>query len=194
MPLSGTLTRSQLADRTQNPSQTVAGLHTAAPGLTAHFDLVFQGVAFKPEDVFDALEAKYGGTAATLSTNLTGANNDLTFTARQGGQLANATTIRYVDPAGNNAALSVSVSTQAITVNLATDGGGAITSTAATIRDAINGSSAASALVFAANKAANDGTGVVTAMAATALSGGAGKVQADTDTLTRNNYRLRVTA
>lgn len=50
--------------------------------------------------------------------------------------------------------------------------GGAITSTAAEVDAAIDGEAAAAALVTPSNKAANDGTGVVTAMAATALAGG----------------------
>ena len=110
--------------------------------------------------------------SATLSTNLTGANNDLTFTAVTSGAAANSITIRYVDPAAAGAALSVSVSGNAITVNLATDGSSVITSTAAEIDAAIDALPAAAALVTPANKAANDGSGVVTAMSATALAGG----------------------
>jgi hypothetical protein len=48
--------------------------------------------------------------------------------------------------------------------------------------------------VFAANAAANDGTGVVTAMTATALTGGDSKVTAEGDTSARNNYRWRISA
>lgn len=50
--------------------------------------------------------------------------------------------------------------------------GGSITSTAAQVDAAIDAKAEAAALVTPANKAANDGTGIVTAMAATALSGG----------------------
>lgn len=53
------------------------------------------------------------------------------------------------------------------------DDGGAITSTAADIITEVASTPAAAALVSGANAAANDGTGVVTAMAATALTGGA---------------------
>lgn len=111
-------------------------------------------------------------TAAVLSTALAGANNDLDFTAVTAGADGNDITIAYIDPAANDAALSVSVSGTAITVNLATGGGGAITSTAAQVDAAIDALPAAAALVTPANKAANDGTGVATAMAATALTGG----------------------
>lgn len=112
-------------------------------------------------------------TAATYSTNLTGANNDLTYTSVPLGVSGNTTTIAYVDPSGNNQALSVVVTTQAIVVNLATGSGGAITSTAAQIKTAIEASAAASLLVTVALKTGNDGTGVVIALAATNLASGA---------------------
>lgn len=113
------------------------------------------------------------GTAATLSTNLAGANNDLTFTAVVPGTGGNSIAIVYADPGGNNAALSVTVGGSTITVHLATGGGGAITSTAAQIAAAIAASAPAAALVTVANKTANDGTGVVVALGSTPLAGGA---------------------
>lgn len=156
-------------------------------------DLTFRGVTFDPLDLYDMLARQYG-TAATLSTNLTGAQNDLTFTARSKGATGNDITVRYLDPAGNNQALAVSVLANAITVSLATDGGGAITSTAALVRAAINDSATASALISAANKAANDGTGVVTAMAATALAAGAGVVTTPKDAVGQGAYVFEVSA
>lgn len=111
-------------------------------------------------------------TAATLSTALTGNNNDLLFTAVTAGADGNDITIRYVDPAAISQALAVSVLGTAITVSLATDGAGVITSTAAQVDAAIDALPAAAALVTPANKAANDGSGVVIAMAAAALTGG----------------------
>ncbi len=116
---------------------------------------------------------------ATLTTALAGTNNDLKYTATAGDQEAdnadftagNAVTVAYA-VAGNNTALSVDVTASAITVNVATDGGGAATSTAAQVRDAVNGDDEAAALVTAENASGNDGTGVVTALAATPLAGG----------------------
>lgn len=116
-----------------------------------------------------------GGSAvrATLSTNLSGhTNNDLTYTAVTGGTAGNSITIAYVDPAGNDQALSVGVAASAITVNLATGVAGAITTIASEIKTAIEASVAASALVTVANKSANDGTGLVEALSATPLAGG----------------------
>lgn len=110
---------------------------------------------------------------ATLTTALTGSNNDLKYTSVGRGVGQNAVTITYVDPPGNNAALGVSVTGNAITVNLATDGSSAITSTADDVAAAILASAPASALVSAEDAPGNDGTGVVTALAATPLAGGA---------------------
>lgn len=110
------------------------------------------------------------GTLAQRDTNLTGTNNDLRYKADDPGTGGNATTITYV-VAGNNTALSVSVAGTAITVNVATDGAGAPTSTAAQVMAAVNAHAAASALVTAFNATGNDGTGVVTAMAALSLQG-----------------------
>jgi hypothetical protein len=111
-------------------------------------------------------------TVATLTTTLTGTNNDLKYTSKAASASGNSIRVRYVDPGGNNAALGVTVSTNDITVNLATDGSGAITSTAAQVKTAVDGSAPAAALVSVANATGNDGTGVVTALAFTALSGG----------------------
>jgi hypothetical protein len=107
---------------------------------------------------------------ATLTTALTGANNDLVYTARTGGPKGNSIRVQYV-VSGTNTPLSVTVRGFDIIVNVATDGGGAATSTAAQVESAVE--SAASHLVMVANAPGNDGTGVVAAMSLTALSGGA---------------------
>ena len=112
--------------------------------------------------------------SASLSTNLTGSNNDLVYTAKAGAakfETGNDITVRYV-VSGNSTPLSVSVSTNAITVNVATDSGGAATSTAAQVKAAVEASTPAAALVSVAHKSGNDGSGVVTALSATALTGG----------------------
>lgn len=116
---------------------------------------------------------------ATLSRNPAGDDNALTFTAVKYGAYGNGITIAYVDPAANSQSLAVSVSGKDITVSLATNGGGSITSTAAQIKTAIEASAAAAALVTCAvntsdSGSADDGSGVVTALAAAAMTGGAG--------------------
>lgn len=60
---------------------------------------------------------------ATLTTNLAGDNNDLTFATPEAGPDVNTTTIRYLDPGLLASSLSVSVSGRDITVNLATGPG-----------------------------------------------------------------------
>src|SRR5882724_5780863 len=86
---------------------------------------------------------------AELTTLLTGVNNDLVFRAKRGGAAGNSIAIIYVDPPGNNVPISVAVVGTIITVTLATDGTSTITSTAASVRDAVNASPAARSLVYA---------------------------------------------
>lgn len=113
-------------------------------------------------------------STASLTTALAGTNNDLTFTAKAGAPsyaAGNSVRVRYV-VAGASTPLTVSVSGSDITVNVATNGASAATSTGSQVRDAVNGSAPAAALVTAANATGNDGTGVVTALAFTSLTGG----------------------
>lgn len=109
-----------------------------------------------------------------LTTALAGNNNDLVWRAVAEG--STNITIVYVDPAANDAVEAVVVTGDAttgwtITVNLATGVAGAITSTGDTIKASILASAAASALVTVVDAASNDGSGAVTALAATALDG-----------------------
>lgn len=111
---------------------------------------------------------------ASLTTALAGANNDLTYTAKAAAPnyvAGNSVRVAYV-VAGVSTPLTVAVSGNDITVNVATNGASAATSTAAQVMAAVNASVPASALVTAANATGNDGTGVVTAMAFTSLTGG----------------------
>jgi hypothetical protein len=114
-----------------------------------------------------------GGSSikAAMTTALTGANNDMTYTADTAGVGGNSITVAYV-VSGLSTALSVAVVGTAITVTVATDGAGAATSTAAQIKTAIEASGPAAALVDIANAGGDTGAGVVTAMAATPLAGG----------------------
>ncbi len=114
---------------------------------------------------------------ATLETDLAGDNNDLKFTSKLKGRFGNAIKVEYVDPNAASAKLGVTVSGTTISVSLATDANKAITSTAANVKAAIEAVPAAAALVTVANKDANTGEGVVRAMAATALTNGAGENQ-----------------
>jgi hypothetical protein len=108
--------------------------------------------------------------AATLSTNLAGANNDLVFTAQVAGVAGNSISIAYVDPGVETASETVAVSGRSITVTLRSVS--SVLSTATQVKAAIEANASAVALVSVANKAANDGTGSVIAMAAAVLASG----------------------
>lgn len=108
---------------------------------------------------------------ATLTTALAGSNNDLKFTAKTGGPAGNSIRVAYV-VAGNSTPLTISVAGFDITVNVATDGGGAATSTATLVKGALESNGDAARLISVENAPSNDGSGVVAALAFTALSGG----------------------
>jgi hypothetical protein len=181
MGVDGTATATVQAD-----SSTIAGIIWVRPGG----EMVFEGTAGAAATAQQAAvetwrqgheqggEAIVGGrapqVAATLTTALTGTNNDLVFTAKRGGANSNQITVRYVNPGVNNASLSVQSDGRDIVVNLATSGAGAITTTSAQIITAVQQNSTANDLVSVANAATNDGTGVVTALAKTNLTGGSG--------------------
>lgn len=109
---------------------------------------------------------------ATLLTGVVASNNAHTVTAKLNGALGNAISLTYVDPKANSQAIAVSVSGRDITVRLATSSVGAITSTAAQVKTAIEANASANALIGLANTGASTGAGVVTAMRRAALSGG----------------------
>lgn len=133
-------------------------IKTATNGGT--LDVVFVGPDFDPS----------GTTAfANATLNPAGANNSVKYMARVGGFDGERISVAYVDPAGANKVLTVTVTGRAISVSLATDGSSVITSTAALVRAAILASADANALIESANAGGDDGTGVVTAIAATSL-------------------------
>jgi len=68
---------------------------------------------------------------------------------------------------------TVAVSGNDITATLSTDDSSVINSTATMVKTAVDGYGASTALVSVANAGGNDGSGLVTAMGKTALSGGA---------------------
>jgi hypothetical protein len=70
MPLSASATRTQLADQTRIPRRQVAGT-----GLVVNVRLTFENKNFIPEDLFDALEAKYGSGKVTADNDSLGHGN-----------------------------------------------------------------------------------------------------------------------
>jgi hypothetical protein len=85
-------------------------------------------------------------------------------------QNGNQVTMQFVNPGAANSPLSVSVSGLAITVNLATDGTGALTSTAAQVVAALNADPAAAQILWAATYRGNAGAGIVQASPVVHLS------------------------
>lgn len=114
------------------------------------------------------------------------------FKAVTAGTGGNAVTVRFVDPASNSAALSVSVLSNAITVNLATNGSGGLISTRQQVIDAINQTSASNALVVASLAAGAVGSDNLAAVSATNLAGGGGS--GATATAARGTVRDSVVA
>ena len=112
------------------------------------------------------------GKFASLTTLLTGDNNDITLVAKAAGTAGNDIKIKLVDPASASASMSISVTNKVITVNLGTDATSDIVTTAAGLVIALNAHTDASALVTASLKAGETGDGIVTALTETALTGG----------------------
>jgi hypothetical protein len=119
---------------------------------------------------------------AELSVNPAGDDNALLFTAVEYGEGGNEISIEYVDPGTELSPLAVTVTGKAITVSLETDDTEetpAIVSTAADVLAAIEAHERASELVTVVvddtdDGSDDDGSGVVTAMPAAFLEGGAG--------------------
>jgi len=99
-------------------------------------------------------------TAATASTGTVAANNGITYTAPLGAA-GNGVRIALVHPQANSAALSITVLNGVITVSLASNAAGVITTTAAQVIAAINAHPQASPLLTASNTGASTGVGVV---------------------------------
>jgi hypothetical protein len=112
-----------------------------------------------------------GSVAATLTTALTGLNNDIVFTAAIVGEGGNAYIMTYAD-SGIDQVFAIVVTNTGIVITLATSHTDVITTTANDIVAAINVNASARVLMSAALAAGNDGTGLVTALTATHLSGG----------------------
>lgn len=118
-----------------------------------------------------------GAVAASLVTGVEGDDNAIEWTADTEGDAGNDIAIFLRDPKANNATVSVEVATGStgksqIRVNLATNGSGAITTTATEVISAIEGDADAAALVDVANSGDSDGSGVVTATGPSYLTGG----------------------
>jgi hypothetical protein len=136
--------------------------------ITAHLKNDGAAITATVGDVVDAITAG----AKVASVDVGAGNAQITVTAKAPGYAGNALSIVLADPSANDAALSVDYDDGVITVNLATDGVGAITSIATEVIAAINADQEAGALVYAEVGSAGDGSGTCAAVAETALLGG----------------------
>lgn len=118
-----------------------------------------------------ATDTELAGSFATLTTALTGTNNDILFTARKRGVSGNIIQVQYLN-GGASQPLTLTLTGSLIKVNLATDGASAVTTTASQILTAISLDTNVKSLIKPVLAAGNTGAGVVTVMAATNLSGG----------------------
>ena len=109
-------------------------------------------------------EISFGYEYARYQTRLNGDDNDLIITALEKGEPGENISIQYVDPGAANQPLSVTVTGNQITVNLATDLNGTITTTAEDIMDMLNSDASTRDLVAVEREAGQTGLGRVTAM------------------------------
>jgi hypothetical protein len=116
--------------------------------------------------------ATIAGVAATLTLNPAGNNNALLWTAVSTGFEGNQISVEYTNPGAINKPLTLTLTGNAISIALATNGAGAITSTGDLIKTAVAADAAIAALVTPTDVAPDDGSGVVTAMARAYLTGG----------------------
>jgi len=168
----------------------LASATTIEVGGKSGSQVLFLGASSSLDNVRDAVNGvsditgvtatKTNKVASNLSFNNANATNSgLTFTdARTSDSVLGDTgqniRVQFVDPSANNASESITFSNTntdiTIQVSLATDANGAITSTANSVKTLLDGNSDTSSLVSSALE--GDGTGVVEAEAAAALSGG----------------------
>jgi len=116
--------------------------------------------------------ATSAGDFATVTTAMTGADNDLTLTAKARGTLANSYSLELLAGSGATQALSIATADCkkfSVTLQRAGD---AIVSTATEVAAALTAYAPFAALMTCVVKAGDSGAGVVTALNNTPLAGG----------------------
>lgn len=167
-----------------NTTAMIDGLSSSIITVDSNHGKIHQGEAFTMANKMDVATAQVGaiqfsfpaGTAAAITSNMTAANADLTYTAKAVGTYGNAISVVHVNPGAASQALAVSVVGSAITVSLATGSNSAISSTAAQVAAAVNLHSEATKLVTVT--AEGTGAGLTNALAVANLSGGVNTVYA----------------
>jgi len=108
-------------------------------------------------------------SAAVAASKTFGTTNTITLTAVTPGAAGNLIQAQFVDPGANDQALTVQVTGGLIVVRYATDSSGAITSTPAQVKAALDSIAAVTALVTVASA----GTAAMAAIALAPLANGA---------------------
>jgi hypothetical protein len=164
-------------DDTETPAFTLTAKNpgTAGNGYTfAIADPAASQSLSITQDGFDFVltPACDAGDAAAVTTAMTGANNDITVTADTAGTIGNGYSIELLAGSGTTQALSVATTDYlkfTVTLARAAD---AITTTATQLVAALNAYAPFAAIMTAAVKSGDNGTGIVTALAETDLTGG----------------------
>ncbi|MFD2764380.1 M14 family zinc carboxypeptidase [Micromonospora eburnea] len=150
---------SDFVDHYMDPTEVTARFTSLAaefPKLTQLIDLPYKTNGYRRQ-----AQAQFGTATASI----------LYVTSKAyGSEGGNDITMSLVNPGAANAPLTVGVSGKAVTVNLATNGSGAVTSTAAQVVAAVNGHADAAKLLTASTYRGNAGTGVVAATGVTQLT------------------------
>lgn len=110
------------------------------------------------------------GNKALLTHDSSNGNGDVIYTAVNAGENSNSIQVAHIDPGSADQSLSIDVSENDITINLATDSESAVTSTALDVETVVNADPNASALVVAVKE--GDGSGVVLTVSLINLVGG----------------------
>jgi hypothetical protein len=150
---------SDFVDHYMDPTEIterIVGLAAEFPKITEIIDLPNLTNGYRRQ-----AQAQFGTGAASIF---------YVTTKAWGHEGGNDTTLSLINPAAAGQPLTVLVSGKSIVVSLATDGTGALTSTAAQVVGALNGDAAASALVTASTYRGNAGAGLVAAAGTTRLS------------------------
>lgn len=148
----------------------MANIQVLRGGQQSNYQLNKRLTALRLLSPAAALAAPVNAVAALLTTALTGANNDLVFTAKVKGTAGNSITVAYINPGQEAAAEVVTVNGSDIVVTLRSVS--SVLSTAAQVKAAIEAKAEAAALVSVANSGADTGAGAVIAMAEAPLAGG----------------------
>ena len=168
---------SYFSNRIDGPIERVTN---ATPCISENHSLIHEGLARTLTGTFGAgtSEAAIGlkptaEATASVEVVMTDTDANILYTFYKAGTEGNDWSVTHVDPQEEDAELSVSVAGQAITVSLATDEAGTITSLSEDVVEAVNAHAEASRWVIASEAG---GGGTVNAVAEASLIDGANNV------------------